>query len=590
MKKNEIKLSILDDTRYLPEDIEVSESEKERIFEMSKRMYDIKKNAAAQSYEPADEVSGVEIYRRPRWYKAVSIAAAFVLAVAAITGSALMIRSLRNTPERLATELSYEAGDMQAAPFEDFLSLGFGTLLLPETEPDENGNNAYTSPVTAESIKCGDKEYIYCCEYFEALPQDKRERLSELINSIEFTEITPEEAEEITSESVYSFYYMTDDELRELSFKRAVGENDTLGIAYYCRHNFSPDAAADDGDFEAAEETAGRECINDPCGWKCYTFDIEGFMDSADRILSGEAEEMTEPEEVLSAELSYDMSTKEGIYNKMLNSIDFFDKASGRYICSSNFILTYPECDIRDFSVDLDAAQSYLKRTPVLLNNPEEVIGGMPADAVLYRGMAGARISDSFTDYCDGERRYWIVDNFKRPDSTFSEPGVLLEPYQRDRTPYNADDIAAIKDHYYNGGTVYYYNGGCRGYREYNGRSRQSELVTIYRTPDSYASSYLTMFELWDIAGEETFAGRDCVVIEGLIEKEPIKVDWTTSFTMYVDKETGFVVSFVNYDEAGKIADFAVFEELFFDDEAEMVILDLDQYDIFDPAYYETDK
>lgn len=321
-----------------------------------------------------------------------------------------MIRGMGNTPERLATELEQETDDRQAALFENFLSLEFGVCAQPGTVPDEDGNNAYTSSVTAESIHHSD-----------------------------------------------------------------------------------------------------------------------------DTIMP-------------------------------------------------------PEGEIQDFSVDLDAAQSYLKRTPILLNNPEEIIGGMPADTVLYRGKNGARISDSFTDYCDGEHRYWIVDNFKRPDSTFSEPGVLLEPYQRDRTPYNANDIAAIKDHYYNGGEDYYYFGGCKGYPEYNSRSRRSELIMIDRTPDSYAKAYLTMFELWDIAGEKTFAGRDCVVIDGLIEKEPIEVDWATSFTMYVDKETGFVVSFATYDDAGKLTDFSVYEELFFDDEAEMVVLDPDQYDIFDPSYYETDK
>lgn len=414
MKKNEIKLSILDDTRYLPEDIEVSESEKERIFEMSKRMYDIKKNAAAQSYEPADEVSGVEIYRRPRWYKAVSIAAAFVLAAAAVTGSALMIKGLGNTPEHLGTELEAET---------------------EESEPT-------------------------------------------------LTDINEEELTE---------------------------------------------------------------------------------------------EEPTE--EVLSAELSYDMSTKEGIYNKMLNSIDFFDRASGKYIYGERYDVTN-EASLGEFSGDLDAAQSYGKYSFVLLNNPEECISGAPADTVMNQDV---RIAEAFIDYSDGNNLYRIFNNFKDLCYIFDpsdEHMKMVKPPQRDRIPYNADDIEAIKDYYYNSGEEF---SQSSDYLVQHVRNRGCVSGVVGRGPgaSAYAISHLTNFDVWDISGEDTFVGRDCVVIEGIVEKQLLLSRGEASFTMYVDKETGVVVNFYSRNEAGELVNFKVFEELFFDDEAEMVILDLDQYETY---------
>lgn len=70
--------------QWLSEDYPVLKAEqKERLYAMSKRKYnihDIKEDNAL-------EVSGVEKYRRPKWYKGASIAAAAVLLVAGIGGS-----------------------------------------------------------------------------------------------------------------------------------------------------------------------------------------------------------------------------------------------------------------------------------------------------------------------------------------------------------------------------------------------------------------------------------------------------------------------------------------------------------------------
>ena len=74
--------------QWLSEDYPVLKAEqKERLYAMSKRKYDIND----MSGENSVEVSGVEKYQRPKWYKFASAAAAAVLLVAGIGGSIAFI-------------------------------------------------------------------------------------------------------------------------------------------------------------------------------------------------------------------------------------------------------------------------------------------------------------------------------------------------------------------------------------------------------------------------------------------------------------------------------------------------------------------
>ncbi len=66
--------------------------QKERLYAMSKRKYEIYTDSGS------NEVSGVERYRRPKWYKAASIAAAAVLVVAGIGGSTILISHYGTSP------------------------------------------------------------------------------------------------------------------------------------------------------------------------------------------------------------------------------------------------------------------------------------------------------------------------------------------------------------------------------------------------------------------------------------------------------------------------------------------------------------
>lgn len=387
--KKEINFKILENsTEASPDelDFQVSRSEKERIFEMSRSKYEAKKKAA-EPVETAEEVSGVEVYHRPGWYRAVSAAAVFVAIVGSVAGSAYMVNSLKANDFHPATSVEADPGDVPV-----------GT---------------------------------------------------------------------------------------------------------------------------AVEE---------------------------------------------SAPLSYDMSTKEGVYNKMLNSIDFFDTVSGSYI-------DYTLSDVRviDFSIDLSAVTFYDKNTTVTLYNPDDVLNGLPADTEILHEEDRA---NEYIFYSDGSQEYRIDGNVKDPNARVSPP-----LRQRDVTPMTAETIADIREWYFNYNedepeTFDFYT-NCSFYRE-------SELGSVIGDYDAqhWAIIYLTDFDMWEITGEETILDRDCVVLEGTVRESYRQLAmWMQNFRLYVDKETGYLMKALCYDEAGQINRFLVHEDIHFDEDAEMVVLDLDAYE-----------
>ena len=92
--------------------------EKEKIFRMSERKFN---NTSAPDTEKEQTVSGVEVYRRPKWQRGLSIAAACALVVGGATGGAYALKRFRNTP---AAESQLDT-QKKVAPFGDFSELDY---------------------------------------------------------------------------------------------------------------------------------------------------------------------------------------------------------------------------------------------------------------------------------------------------------------------------------------------------------------------------------------------------------------------------------------------------------------------------------
>ena len=121
----------------------LSEEEKERIFAMSERKY----NNQINEERHEEQVSGVEVYRRPHWYKAVGIAAAAVLAVTGIGGSFYFIsrngspnNKSANDEVETVTETSTDAEEVTT---EEENTTEEATYSTDNTDPDALLASAY---------------------------------------------------------------------------------------------------------------------------------------------------------------------------------------------------------------------------------------------------------------------------------------------------------------------------------------------------------------------------------------------------------------------------------------------------------------
>ena len=95
MKDNEFDLEILEnadnaDIKIIADSCSASESDKERMFAMSRKIY--KERTKESKETPVIEVSGVEIYKKSFWHKIVSVAAAIVLVAGGVAGGWAMLK------------------------------------------------------------------------------------------------------------------------------------------------------------------------------------------------------------------------------------------------------------------------------------------------------------------------------------------------------------------------------------------------------------------------------------------------------------------------------------------------------------------
>ena len=263
--------------------------EKEKIFRMSERKFN---NTSAPDTEKEQTVSGVEVYRRPKWQRGLSIAAACALVVGGATGGAYAFNRFRNTP---AAESQLDT-QKKVAPFGDFSELEYQLC-------DYNRNSMRT--VTIENSP---EAYGYF-ELFSGpiISQQKRDKLADFFNNYDYEEIAADtdeaigvvneavtEAETIdistiedapapinADESDPYFIYCRDNEIKAVKIYD-VGE---FGVLNYTHFNFDEQ----DGQYFMTDDEMSVEG---------YKIDYGLFKSTINEILSSEDEEETptEPE------------------------------------------------------------------------------------------------------------------------------------------------------------------------------------------------------------------------------------------------------------------------------------------------------
>lgn len=184
----------------------LDDRQKERLYAMSKRKYDMSKTS-----ETGSKVSGVEKYRRPEWYKAVSIAAAAVLVVAGIGGSTFLISRYGRSPAASTGTAVTEAATLseeQAASIEAAMAEEQRRLEENIAEAEKNAEAARK----AEAARAEDEQ-----KSIDAVAGEMTEAFREFMYDIRAGHLEVDESEVITRsindgdyEQQLSFYRITD--------------------------------------------------------------------------------------------------------------------------------------------------------------------------------------------------------------------------------------------------------------------------------------------------------------------------------------------------------------------------------------------
>lgn len=294
--------------------------------------------------------------------------------------------------------------------------------------------------------------------------------------------------------------------------------------------------------------------------------------------------EVSEPEpdteaptdEIPASVIDYDMSTKEGICNKILNRIDYYDKVAGQVIDNSSFDAAM--CRITDFESNIPESRSYIYKADYVLGGTEADIIANNCAEIIEKSPKGP-----YEFYCDGQYQ-WMINEAEKTYTSGSSEGnieafhrddiqVSFEKFREyfiDRNKMESDEL---NEKYKDG-----YPHFLRPYAEnlIHGASRIEPVQIIL--------DYLINFDIWKISGEETYIGRKCVVITGHYTNIEV---WNYNdyliggtFTLYIDKETGWLLKALDYAPDGNLENWMITTSISFDDEAADVrYIDLSGYE-----------
>lgn len=288
-------------------------------------------------------------------------------------------------------------------------------------------------------------------------------------------------------------------------------------------------------------------------------------------------------------ENSYDMTTQEGIVAKMLNSVDFYDKAAGKFsqiYCPGDVLgmaTTY------DFEYDLTTGEQHVYNdTVVCLNSYDDIIAGE-----LPNGYKAGKAGEGFDVYCDGEKAFCV--NINDVEGTYNEYSgferwVNSGIGSRDEGEVN---LAQILDKWDENSYLQIWQSDMQTFGNIKIKRRGIALEYNYLNPYHRILKALLDFDTWSFE-PTTFLDREAVSIEGNIPQTNYD-DWGGEFSgnyfqIVVDVETGMMLKYVEYRESDNtIYDFMVMNELRFnEDVGEIPMVDIDDYRKFTEDDYKT--
>lgn len=257
---------------------------------------------------------------------------------------------------------------------------------------------------------------------------------------------------------------------------------------------------------------------------------------------------------------SYDMSTKEGIYNKMVNSCFFFTKAYGSIIEAED--VNSNICRTSEITLNVASGKSIAStQTFMYTNNIYNIVAG---DEPLIDEFNSQ--GDYEAIYCDGEKiakiypnefAYEIISENASPQSGHPVAFEAMMDYEKNKRK-DAAPFSVMKS-------------GIN--TDIGERFSQPYTCDVF--------SYMSDFNNWSIEGDSIICNRECINIS-------LNVSDRIHSYMDIDKNTGCMLRYI-YEVDGEVADYMVLKEVNFDDEEseieEVDLRDFHQYDDFQTSY-----
>ena len=221
-----------------------------------------------------------------------------------------------------------------------------------------------------------------------------------------------------------------------------------------------------------------------------------------------------------------DTTTKEGIYQKMFNSVYCYDKVSGEMVLSTE---NSTESLVVDFEADLEKSLSY--------SNSEKI-------KIIFDNDKYIRENEEFT-YCDGNQIY-KVDAINKITDMNGFAAKRSEMTAANDTPSRYADVTNLP------------------------------YVSAALIPRLSVLDLIDNSENWEISGTETYLGRKCTTISGEISGEFGVKNNTRSYWLCVDNKTGVVLKYFASGLSGEYQHVMLMRNIAFDDDVE--VRDLTEY------------
>lgn len=217
---------------------------------------------------------------------------------------------------------------------------------------------------------------------------------------------------------------------------------------------------------------------------------------------------------------------------KMLNSIDYYDKVSGKLVEKGNG----NSFNDVEFEVDLTTARSYSHIRQYWIDSSESAINGDYTSAELIKD---ENETYDFIRYSNGNSVYTY--NLASKKKEYISLSV------------RRDDSEKIPDEERREGKSLWW--------KWRTDPLNCEHASHSLFPQLIISTSLENQEKWQIDGSQTYIGRECTAVSGK----------DGSFTALIDTQTGVLLKYVATDSNGEICDYICVHSIAFDDEADEV-------------------